>query len=143
MPCLLQVASHTINWQRAVGKTVCLSVHGDKGRGHRLVIVLDASARCLPHAAYVGQPEELVDVSVLNVALTRWVGAWIAVWLHNTQGQGTLGFRVWLQCGRPVMHLLAGRHFKLHCQTLPLTCWLAGPPSSWQWGLMPGSPPPT
>lgn len=56
----------------ATGHTVLLSIHGEKGRGHRLVILFDISAEVLPTKDRAGRAQELVDVSLLNVALSRW-----------------------------------------------------------------------
>ena len=70
---LMQVEQRTINWSTAAGCSVLISPHGDKGKEHRLVILLNASHDNMPDKSRVWKPEEQIDVSVLNVALTRWV----------------------------------------------------------------------
>lgn len=60
-----------IDWSKAVGRTVLLSVHGDKGKGHRVVFFLGLSEGVIPSANRLFTGRELIDVSLLNVALTR------------------------------------------------------------------------
>lgn len=61
----------SIDWTKAEGKAVLLSVHGDKGKGHKIVFFVGLSYKCLPSENSVFKPEELVDLSIVNVALTR------------------------------------------------------------------------
>ena len=60
-----------LNWDRARGKTKLLSVHGDKGRGHKVVFFLGLTEGSVPQEVHVGRPSELVAESWLNVGLTR------------------------------------------------------------------------
>ena len=52
-------------------KTVMISIHGDKGRGHRAVYFIGLSEKSLPMEKHIHKPEELTEVSALNVGLTR------------------------------------------------------------------------
>jgi hypothetical protein len=61
----------TINWKDAEGKTTLLSIHGDKGRGHKVVILLGVTKGSLPRAEHKNKVSELIDHSLLNVGLTR------------------------------------------------------------------------
>ena len=63
--------SNSINWDRAKNKTVLLSIHGDKGKGHKVVFFLGLSKKSIPTDYNIGRDFELVDISLLNVALTR------------------------------------------------------------------------
>jgi hypothetical protein len=63
--------TNTINWDKAINKTVLLSVHGDKGKGHKVVFFLGLSKKSIPNEYYVNSDYELLDISLLNVALTR------------------------------------------------------------------------
>lgn len=62
---------NSIDWGKARGRTVMLSIHGDKGKGHRVVFFLGVSHRSLPSENNVFKTQELIDVSLLNVGLTR------------------------------------------------------------------------
>jgi len=62
---------NTLDWSKAAGRTVMLSVHGDKGRGHRAVFFLGCTEGSVPQAVQLGKPEELLAESLLNVATTR------------------------------------------------------------------------
>lgn len=63
--------SNSINWDKAKNKTVLLSIHGDKGKGHKVVFFLGLSKKSIPSDYNIGRDFELVDISLLNVALTR------------------------------------------------------------------------
>jgi len=63
--------SNSINWDKAENKTVLLSIHGDKGKGHKVVFFLGLSKKSIPTDYNIGRDFELVDISLLNVALTR------------------------------------------------------------------------
>lgn len=63
--------TNSINWDKAREKTVLISIHGDKGKGHKVVFFLGLSKKSIPTDYNVGTDFELVDVSLLNVALTR------------------------------------------------------------------------
>ena len=62
---------NTLDWSKATGRTVMLSVHGDKGKGHRAVFFLGCTEGSVPQAVQLGKPEELLAESLLNVATTR------------------------------------------------------------------------
>lgn len=62
---------NSIDWGKAQGKTVMLSIHGDKGKGHRVVFFLGVSHRSLPAENNLFKSQELIDVSLVNVGLTR------------------------------------------------------------------------
>ena len=63
--------SNTICWEKSKNKTVLLSIHGDKGKGHKVVFFLGLSKKSIPNDFNVGKKFELFDISLLNVALTR------------------------------------------------------------------------
>lgn len=63
--------SNSINWDKAKNKTVLISIHGDKGKGHKVVFFLGLSKKSIPSDYNIGKDFELVDISLLNVALTR------------------------------------------------------------------------
>ena len=52
-------------------KTVMISIHGDKGKGHRVVYFIGLSEKSLPMEVHIHKPEELTEVSALNVGLSR------------------------------------------------------------------------
>jgi hypothetical protein len=60
-----------IKWEKATGKTVMLSIHGDKGRGHPVVFFLGLTEGTVPSKNRLFTDRELIDVSLMNVALTR------------------------------------------------------------------------
>ncbi len=62
---------NSIDWGKATGKTVMLSIHGDKGKGHRVVFFLGMSHRSLPAENNLFKSQELIDVSLVNVGMTR------------------------------------------------------------------------
>ena len=63
--------SNSINWDKALNKTVLISIHGDKGKGHKVVFFLGLSKKSIPSDYNIGKDFELIDISLLNVALTR------------------------------------------------------------------------
>jgi superfamily I DNA/RNA helicase len=63
--------SNSINWDKAKNKTVMISIHGDKGKGHKVVFFLGFSKKSIPSDYNMGKDFELIDISLLNVALTR------------------------------------------------------------------------
>ena len=60
-----------INWSKASGKTVMLSVHGDKGKGHKVVFFLGLTDGTIPGKTRIYTDKELIDLSLINVGLTR------------------------------------------------------------------------
>ncbi|KAG2424939.1 hypothetical protein HXX76_014097 [Chlamydomonas incerta] len=73
-----------IDWAQAVGKTVLLSIHGDKGKGHKVVFFLGFNEGSVPVKARVFTKRELVDLSLMNVALTRST-KWLLVGFNRDQ----------------------------------------------------------
>lgn len=62
---------NSIDWSKADKKTVLLSIHGDKGKGHKVVFFLGLTHKSIPSENNVFKTAELIDVSLVNVALTR------------------------------------------------------------------------
>jgi hypothetical protein len=60
-----------LDWSHANDKTKMLSIHGDKGKGHKVVFFLGLTEKSIPMEFEVGKVEELLAESKLNVALTR------------------------------------------------------------------------
>jgi hypothetical protein len=52
-------------------KTIMISIHGDKGMDHKVVIFLGLTEGSLPMKQNLYKQEELTEISCLNVALTR------------------------------------------------------------------------
>lgn len=73
-----------IDWSQAVGKTVLLSIHGDKGKSHKVVFFLGFNEGSIPVKARVFTKRELVDLSLMNVALTRST-KWLFVGFNRDQ----------------------------------------------------------
>jgi len=61
----------TINWKKANDKTVLLSIHGIKGKGYKIVFFLGFTEGAIPNETRLFKPTELIDYSLMNVALTR------------------------------------------------------------------------
>jgi hypothetical protein len=61
----------SIDWGAAKDKTVMLSIHGDKGKGHRVVYLLGYSEGSIPNKTRLFKPDELIDQSLSYVGLTR------------------------------------------------------------------------
>ena len=61
----------SLDWNRAEGKTVMLSIHGDKGKGHKVVFLLGLSEKSIPNEHHIYTPNEIISESMLNVGLTR------------------------------------------------------------------------
>ena len=61
----------TLDWTEAEGKTVMLSIHGDKGKGHRVVFLLGLTEKSIPREYHIYTPNEIMSESMLNVGLTR------------------------------------------------------------------------
>lgn len=61
----------TIDWSVGEEKTKFISIHGIKGKGQRVVILLGMSEKSIPMVEWLFKTEELVSQSVMNVALTR------------------------------------------------------------------------
>lgn len=61
----------TIDWAVGEQKTKFISIHGIKGKGQKVVILLGMSEKSIPMVEWLFKTEELVSQSVMNVALTR------------------------------------------------------------------------
>lgn len=61
----------TIDWDGWVHASKMLSIHGDKGKGHNVVFVLDFSNKKIPHEGNLCSFKEIIDRSLANVAFTR------------------------------------------------------------------------
>lgn len=62
---------NTLDWNKAKGKMKLVSIHGMKGKGAKLVIFLGFSQFSIPLEKHVGTENELFDMSLAYVALTR------------------------------------------------------------------------
>lgn len=62
---------NTIQWEKAEDKTVAISIHGIKGKGKKVVILLNLSNKSFPEEQNFLNPTEILDYSLLNVGLTR------------------------------------------------------------------------
>jgi hypothetical protein len=61
----------TIDWSVGQNKTKFISIHGIKGKGQKVVILLGMSEKSIPMVEWLFKTEELISQSVMNVALTR------------------------------------------------------------------------
>ena len=64
-------AHNSLNWCNAEGKTKMLSIHGDKGRGHKVVFFLGVTENSIPRSIYINKSSEIIPESLLNVGITR------------------------------------------------------------------------
>ena len=62
---------NSIQWGYAEDKTCLLSIHGDKGKGHKVVFFLGLTQKSIPDECAMFKNSELLYQSLLNVALTR------------------------------------------------------------------------
>jgi hypothetical protein len=62
---------NTLDWNEAQGKTKMLSVHGDKGKGHKVVFFMGLTEGSIPRKHEVNKPTEIIAESILNVGITR------------------------------------------------------------------------
>ncbi len=60
-----------LDWEEAKGKTKMLSIHGDKGKGHKVVFFLGFTEMSIPKLENIFKPSEIIPESLANVALTR------------------------------------------------------------------------
>lgn len=61
----------TLDWEFAKGKTKLLSIHGDKGKGHKVVFFLGLTENSIPREECIFKPTEIIAESLLNVGITR------------------------------------------------------------------------
>jgi hypothetical protein len=62
---------NSIQWNHAIGKTCLISIHGDKGKGHKVVFFIGLTQKSIPDECAMHKENELLFHSLLNVALTR------------------------------------------------------------------------
>jgi thymidine kinase len=62
---------NSLDWEKAKGKTKMLSIHGDKGRGHKVVFFLGLTENSIPRDIFIHKPSEIIPESLLNVGTTR------------------------------------------------------------------------
>lgn len=62
---------NSIQWNYAVGRSCLISIHGDKGKGHKVVFFLGLAQKSIPDECAMHKDVELIYHSLLNVALTR------------------------------------------------------------------------
>lgn len=62
---------YNLDWENARGKAKMLSIHGDKGKGHKVVFFLGCTEMSIPRQSHVFKPAEIISESLLNVGLTR------------------------------------------------------------------------
>lgn len=60
-----------IQWEHATDKSCLISIHGDKGKGHKVVFFLGLTQKSIPDECAMHKDHELLYHSLLNVALTR------------------------------------------------------------------------
>lgn len=60
-----------IDWSKSENKATALSIHGYKGRGNKIVLLLGLNNFNMPRRDNVGTPKELIDYSLFNVGLSR------------------------------------------------------------------------
>jgi hypothetical protein len=62
---------NSLDWNKAKGKTKMLSIHGDKGKGHKVVFFLGLTENSIPRDIFIHKPSEIIPESLLNVGLSR------------------------------------------------------------------------
>lgn len=62
---------NSIQWNHAVNKSCLISIHGDKGKGHKVVFFIGLTQKSIPDECAMFKDTELLYHSLLNVALTR------------------------------------------------------------------------
>jgi len=75
---------NSIQWGIAEGKSCLLSIHGDKGKGHKVVFFLGLTQKSIPDECAMFKNTELLYQSLLNVALTRST-QYLFVGFHHAQ----------------------------------------------------------
>lgn len=85
----------TLDWTQTNGKTKLLSIHGDKGKGHKVVFLIGLTENAIPRCDFINTYNELLSISLLNVGLTRstkylFIGytyskpsRYLQLWNHN------------------------------------------------------------
>ena len=66
--CFMSITNHgnhsSLDWEFAEHKTKMLSIHGDKGKGHRVVFFLGFTENSIPRNSQVYKPSEIVAESL-------------------------------------------------------------------------------
>jgi len=62
---------NTLDWNNCIDKTSLISIHGDKGKGHKVVFFLGLTEKSIPKEDHIFKPIEIVSESLLNVGITR------------------------------------------------------------------------
>lgn len=62
---------NSIQWNHALDKSCLISIHGDKGKGHKVVFFIGLTQKSIPDECAMHKENELIYHSLLNVALTR------------------------------------------------------------------------
>jgi len=75
---------NSIQWNFAEDKTCLLSIHGDKGKSHKVVFLLGLTQKSIPDECSLHKETELLYQSLLNVALTRST-RYLLVGFHHAQ----------------------------------------------------------
>lgn len=73
-----------IQWEHAAGKSCLISIHGDKGKGHKVVFFIGLTQKSIPDECAMHKDKELLFHSLLNVALTRST-KYLMVGFHHAQ----------------------------------------------------------
>lgn len=73
-----------IQWNQASNKSCLISIHGDKGKGHKAVFFIGLNQKSIPDECSMHKDRELLCHSLLNVALTRST-QYLFVGFHYTQ----------------------------------------------------------
>lgn len=60
-----------IDWTKSESKSTALSIHGYKGRGNKIILLLGLNNMNMPRKDNINTPKELIDYSLLNVGLSR------------------------------------------------------------------------
>jgi hypothetical protein len=86
--CHAQTSSEECNnsfdWIAGIGKIKMLSIHSDKGKGHKYVILVGITDGSLPKLQNVNKETIIVDESLLYVALTRCITKLYIGVCHNS-----------------------------------------------------------
>lgn len=112
---------NSIQWNHAVGKSCLISIHGDKGKGHKVVFFIGLTQKSIPDECAMYKEHELLFHSLLNVALTRstkylFVGfhyAQPSVYLTQTMSLEKYAHTTWTQNHHELFDKMA------HCSRFP------------------------
>ena len=74
---------NSLNWSAAEGKTALISIHGDKGKGHKVVFFLGFTENAIPREIHLHKSTEIISESLMNVAVTRSTKYLFIGFTHN------------------------------------------------------------